>query len=71
MKRPMVVTAALFLFLLGGAAAFASGDSATYHYDSFGRLQTVTYPNGTVITYNYDSAGNRTTVVTTCSASPC
>ena len=44
-----------------------ASDTATYTYDSLGRLKTVTFANGTVITYNYDAMGNRTSVVTTCS----
>ncbi len=46
-------------------------DTATYTYDSLGRLKTVTFTNGTVITYNYDAAGNRTSVVTTCTGGTC
>ncbi len=46
-------------------------DSATYTYDSMGRLKTVTFANGTVITYSYDAAGNRTSVVTSCSGTGC
>ena len=43
-----------------------ASDTATYTYDSLGRLKTVTFTNGTVVTYNYDDMGNRTSVVTTC-----
>ncbi|NJL71784.1 MAG: RHS repeat protein [Candidatus Competibacteraceae bacterium] len=46
-------------------------DTATYTYDSLGRLKTVTFANGTVITYNYDAVGNRTSVVTSCSGGGC
>lgn len=46
-------------------------DSATYTYDSMGRLKTVTFANGTVITYSYDAAGNRTSVVTSCFGTGC
>lgn len=48
-----------------------ASDSATYGYDSRGRLQTVTFANGTTHTYNYDAMGNRTTVVTTCPGGTC
>ena len=48
-----------------GVSDMAS-DTATYTYDSQGRIKTVTFANGTVITYNYDDMGNRTSVVTTC-----
>ena len=43
-----------------------AADSASYTYDSLGRLKTVTFASGTVITYNYDLCGNRTSVVTVC-----
>lgn len=43
--------------VLGASAALAG--SASYVYDSLGRLATVTYSNGVVITYVYDAAGNR------------
>jgi uncharacterized protein RhaS with RHS repeats len=42
-----------------------AADSATYTYDSLGRLKTVTYLSGKTITYSYDSVGNRTSVVST------
>ena len=44
-----------------------TSDTATYTYDSLGRIKTVTFANGTVITYNYDAMGNRTSVTTSCS----
>jgi len=55
--------------MLGGlvAAGFglmlaraAKADPVTYTYDVFGRVTSVTYPNGTTTTYTYDDAGNRT-----------
>ncbi len=70
MSRTTFVAAIAALFLISGTAVAAT-DSATYTYDSHGRIQTVTYANGTTITYAYDSAGNRTTVTTTCSSSGC
>lgn len=48
-----------------------AADTATYTYDSLGRLKTATFANGTVITYNYDAAGNRTSVVTSCPGGTC
>ena len=48
-----------------------AADTATYTYDTLGRLKTITYTNGTVITFNYDSAGNRTSVVTSCPSGTC
>ncbi|MGF1628171.1 MAG: RHS repeat domain-containing protein [Kiloniellaceae bacterium] len=52
------------------APAWAS-DSATYAYDSLGRVTTVTYANGTTISYSYDAANNRTNVTVTCGGSGC
>lgn len=46
-------------------------DSATYEYDTRGRLKKVTFSNGTTIEYSYDANGNRTAVTTTCSGSGC
>lgn len=43
--------------------AFAG--SATYTYDTLGRVVKVVYSNGVVITYSYDAAGNRTATVVT------
>jgi uncharacterized protein RhaS with RHS repeats len=40
-------------------------DSATYTYDTLGRVKTITYSNGKKVTFNYDKAGNRTSVVNT------
>lgn len=39
--------------------------TASYTYDSLGRLTTVTYSTGVTITYTYDASGNRTQTVTT------
>lgn len=54
-----------------GKMSLLASDSATYAYDSRGRLQTVTFANGTTHTYNYDAMGNRTSVVTTCPGGTC
>ena len=48
-----------------------TSDSASYAYDSLGRLIRVTYANGTYITYNYDPMGNRSSVVITCGTDGC
>lgn len=48
---------------LSAAAAFAG--SATYTYDSLGRLSKVVYANGVTIIYSYDAAGNRTSTTVT------
>jgi YD repeat-containing protein len=49
------------LFMLISATAWAG--SASYTYDTLGRLTQVKYSNGVVIQYTYDAAGNRTTQV--------
>lgn len=67
----MTFAVALTLFSMMAGVAAAATDNVTYTYDSHGRIQTVTYANGTTITYAYDSAGNRTTATTTCSSSGC
>lgn len=51
------------------AVGTAVAGSATYTYDSLGRLVKVVYSNGVTITYTYDAAGNRTTTVTAGAAS--
>ncbi|WP_256077338.1 RHS repeat domain-containing protein [Massilia sp. YIM B04103] len=51
------------LAALAASAAFAG--SATYTYDSLGRVSKIVYSNGVVITYTYDAAGNRSTYVVT------
>lgn len=45
--------------LSGGALA----GTASYTYDTLGRLTKATYSNGIVITYAYDAAGNRSSTV--------
>ena len=65
-KSLFAVWAVVFIALPLAATAAAS-DSATYQYYPSGRLQSITYANGTVITYTYDAAGNRTRVIATCS----
>jgi YD repeat-containing protein len=59
--------AASAALLSGGLAASvvsAATVTATYTYDTLGRLKSATYTNGTSVTYDYDKAGNRTQVVT-------
>lgn len=55
---------ALSDFLVAGfglvLARAAKADPVTYSYDVFGRVTSVTYPNGSTTTYTYDNAGNRT-----------
>jgi YD repeat-containing protein len=50
---------------LVGVASLALAGSASYTYDTLGRLTKVTYGNGVVITYAYDATGNRITLVVT------
>jgi hypothetical protein len=66
MRCLFIVTLALC-----ASVAPAHADSVTYTYDSYGRVQTVLYTNGTKIIYNYDNADNRVTQTVTCTASPC
>jgi len=54
-SRLLVVIAALTALLLP-AAIFAG--NATYTYDTYDRLQRVTYDNGPVVEYTYDASGN-------------
>ena len=64
-------TAALFLFTIFAAfGASSTSVSVGYVYDRLGRLQSVTYGDGTVIAYCYDWNGNRSqyTVSTTSTA---
>ncbi len=70
-KTSLYLLALAVLALLVAATVSYAADSATYGYDSNGRIHTITYANGTVTTYTYDKAGNRQTVVTTCSGSGC
>ena len=57
----------LMLLVLGVAAGSSAlgADGFTYTYDALGRLQSVTYQNGTQVVYTYDPAGNRTQVTNT------
>ncbi|HYG27018.1 MAG TPA: Ig-like domain-containing protein [Caulobacteraceae bacterium] len=52
--------AALGSLWLAAAASAAHGQSATYTYDSLGRLVETGYANGADVFYAYDAAGNRT-----------
>ena len=70
MDGKIVATAVAWLALSLMSPSRAN-DSATYTYDTYGRIWTVTYANGTVTTYTYDAGGNRSAVVTTCSSGKC
>lgn len=50
----------LAFWLLTGTPALAN----TYEYDDIGRLEKVTYSDGSTVTYTYDDAGNRSQKVT-------
>jgi YD repeat-containing protein len=53
------------LALLGSLVPAAVADaSATYTYDSLGRLVATQYDNGVCIAYTFDANGNRTQSVT-------
>jgi YD repeat-containing protein len=55
--RLTLLTAALVLLTASPAVNSAS---ATYQYDTKGRVSSVTYDDGTVVDYAYDLNGNRT-----------
>lgn len=60
MRTAFILSLAIMVAsLVVPAKAWTASGSATYTYDSRGRLQTVTYGNGTTITYTYDNAGSR------------
>ncbi len=67
----LILIVLLFGLLSNYPSSLAAADSASYTYDSLGRLTTVTYANGTIITYSYDAMGNRSTVVTICGPNGC
>lgn len=50
---------------IGSVEPRVTSDSATYTYDTLGRLTSVTLANSDKVVYNYDSVGNRTSVVNT------
>lgn len=68
--RAIGLVAALYSGVMA-IPAWAASDSATYAYDSLGRLTTVTYSNGTTIVYTYDAADNRTNMTVSCASSGC
>jgi YD repeat-containing protein len=45
--------------LLGTSPAIVDAASATYAYDTKGRVSSITYDDGTVVEYAYDNNGNR------------
>lgn len=48
----------LFLCLTICITTLSHSDSATYKYDTSGKLTTIEYDDGTKITYTYDDQGN-------------
>lgn len=60
-----ILRKALVCTVMSMVAAAAFAGSATYTYDSLGRVTTITYSTGVVITYTYDAAGNRVANVVT------
>ena len=62
-KRSARAIGAAALFSLFACGAVNAG-SASYKYDSLGRLSEAAYASGVVIRYSYDSAGNRVTETT-------
>jgi len=55
-SRSLVLISVASTFVVSTALA----DQVTYTYDPLGRLDTVTYSDGTVVDYDYDANGNRT-----------
>jgi YD repeat-containing protein len=52
------------LFLLQSQLSIPRAqETVDYTYDDLGRLETVTYGDGTLVQYSYDPAGNRTSQV--------
>lgn len=56
-------SAYVVVLLLGLMSTNLWAGSATYSYDSLGRLTRVEYSSGVVIEYTYDAAGNRSSHV--------
>ncbi len=72
--RNAFAAAALAAFAAAPAARAGgcpAGASVCYTYDSYGRIITVTYANGTTLTYTYDNTDNTVTKTVTCSANGC
>ncbi len=55
--RKLCACVAMFCLVLGGTSALAA--SASYTYDTLGRLTCVAYPDGTGASFGYDASGNR------------
>lgn len=65
-KVTMFIVAAIALsvvFFAGQQKAQSAGGTATYRYDSLGRLVQDVYPANSGA-YSYDNAGNRTSATT-------
>jgi YD repeat-containing protein len=58
--RNRLASRAAAVLLLAAFAASAYSASATYEYDSKGRVSKITHNDGTVVDYAYDLNGNRT-----------
>jgi YD repeat-containing protein len=59
--------------ILAGALGLQSqayAQTATYKYDTLGRLIEVGHPSGAKTTYAYDAAGNRVTVLVDLTSPP-
>ncbi len=70
MKVAILALAACSLIAFAMPARAAT-DSATYKYDTLGRLTEIDYVGGTIVKYAYDAAGNRTSVTVTCGTGGC
>lgn len=59
-QRAMRWAIGLGIALIGSVSL---AGSASYTYDSLGRLTEIRYSNGVYVVYYYDAAGNRTSFV--------
>jgi YD repeat-containing protein len=60
LKKLTTITIAVLL----SSSVYSTTYANTYEYDDIGRLDKVTYPDGSTVDYTYDDAGNRTQKVT-------
>jgi len=51
----------MYMLVVGvfAAGSSARAETATYTYDTLGRLKTVVWSSGRTVTYSYDANGNR------------
>ncbi len=64
-QRIRLALLAAALVLLAASPTSVHSASATYEYDTKGRVSKVTFDDGTVVDYSYDLKGNRTSATRT------